>query len=61
MGSGRRDLARELSVELETCMERVELATALLRAFGEPIPEYKPEFRHLHDTLSTYQISGPAH
>ena len=61
MGSGCRDLAREVSKELETCIERVELASAVLRAFGEPIPEYKPEFRHLHDRLSMHQITGAAH
>jgi hypothetical protein len=59
MRSGR-DRLTQVSEEVERSVDRVELATALLQGFAEPVPEYEPEFKHLGSRLSQYQISGPS-
>jgi hypothetical protein len=38
-------------------LDRVELLTAALSAFGRPVPDYEPGFRHLRNlTLGAHQI-----
>jgi hypothetical protein len=47
---------RESSEEVRASVERVELLTALVSAFAQPIPEYEPEFHHLPDRLSAHEL-----
>ena len=56
MGSERDRLTDEVGEERETCIDRVDLAAALVRTFAQPVLEYKPEFLHLGPRLSQYQI-----
>jgi hypothetical protein len=38
-------------------LERIEILTAALSAFGRPVPDYEPGFRHLrHLSLDSHQI-----
>ena len=38
-------------------LDRVELLTAALASFGDPVPEYEPRFRHLGRTSrAIYEI-----
>ncbi len=59
MGRKHTDgLARELSEKVRLGVERVDLLTSFLTTLAKPVPEYKPEFRHLSSRLSAYEISG---
>jgi hypothetical protein len=59
MSSGRDRLTDEFSEERETCIDRVDLAAALVRTFAEPVLDYTPEFLHLGHRLSQYQVKPP--
>ena len=39
-------------------LDRIELLTAAMSAFGRPIPDYEPAFQHMHPmlTLSAHEI-----
>lgn len=41
-------------------LDRIELLTAAMSAFGRPIPDYEPAFRHMHPmlTLSAHEIQA---
>jgi hypothetical protein len=42
---------------VRTDLDRIEILTAALSAFGRPIPNYEPGFRHMRNlTLGVHQI-----
>lgn len=52
----RRQL-RCVIVNIRADLNRVEILAAALSAFGSPVPDYEPRFRHVSDmTLSAHQI-----
>jgi hypothetical protein len=54
-----RDLQRALD-DLRADLDRVEMLTAALSAFSQPVPDYEPAFRHLHQlALTQHQIVRP--
>ena len=52
----RRDLHRVLD-NLRADLNRIEILTAALSAFGRPVPDYEPGFRHMRNlALDVHQI-----
>jgi hypothetical protein len=52
----RRELHRVLD-NTRADLDRIEILTAALSAFGRPVPDYEPGFRHLRNlTLGAHQI-----
>ena len=52
----RRDLVGVLD-NMRADLDRIEILTAAMSAFGRPIPEYEPGFRHIRNlTLDVHQI-----
>jgi hypothetical protein len=52
----RRDLHRVLD-NMRADLNRIEILTAALSAFGRPVPAYEPGFRHLRNlTLGVHKI-----
>ena len=52
----RRDLVGVLD-NMRADLDRIEILTAAMSAFGRPIPEYEPGFRHRRNlTLDVHQI-----
>ena len=52
----RRELRRVID-NMCRDLDRIEILTAALSAFGRPVPDYDPGFRHLRNlTLSQHQI-----
>lgn len=43
----RRELYRVLD-HMRADLDRIEILTAALSAFGKPVPEYEPSFQHMH-------------
>jgi hypothetical protein len=55
----RRDLHRVLD-NMRADLNRIEILTAALSAFGRPGPDYEPGFRHMRNlTLGAHQIVQP--
>jgi hypothetical protein len=52
----RRELNRVLdSVRID--LDRIEILIAAMNAFGRPVPDYEPGFRHLRNlSLATHEI-----
>ena len=52
----RRDLVGVLD-NMRADLDRIEILTAAMSAFGRPIPDYEPSFRHMRNlTLDVHQI-----
>jgi len=52
----RRDLHRVLD-RMRADLDRIEILTAALSAFGKPVPDYEPTFRHIrHLALAAHEI-----
>ena len=52
----RRELHRVLD-KTRADIDRIEILTAALSAFGRPVPDYEPGFRHLrHLSLAASEI-----
>jgi hypothetical protein len=52
----RRDLHRVLD-NMRADLNRIEILTAAMSAFGRPVPDYEPGFRHMQNrTLGVHQI-----
>jgi hypothetical protein len=52
----RRELHRSLD-NMRADLDRIEILTAAMSAFGRPIPDYEPGFRNLRDlSLNAHQI-----
>jgi hypothetical protein len=52
----RRELCRVLD-HMRADLDRIEILTAALSAFGKPVPEYEPSFQHMHQmALSAHEI-----
>jgi hypothetical protein len=52
----RRELHRVL-YDIRVDLDRVEILTAALSAFGRTVPDYEPGFRHVRNlTLTAHQI-----
>lgn len=52
----QREVHRSLD-NMRSDLDRIEILTAAMSAFGRPIPDYEPGFRHLrHLTLRAHQI-----
>ena len=52
----RRELHRVLD-NIRGDLDRVEILTAALSAFGKPVPDYEPGFRHMRNlTLRAHQL-----
>jgi hypothetical protein len=50
------DLLRTID-NMRSELDRIEFLTAALSAFGRPVPEYEPSFRHLRNMpLHEFQI-----
>jgi hypothetical protein len=46
--------------EMRDDFARIELLAAALEVFGQPVPDYEPEFHHLHRTsLSAHELREP--
>jgi hypothetical protein len=43
----RSDLLRALD-HTRAELDRIELLSAALNAFSQPVPEYEPKFQHMH-------------
>jgi hypothetical protein len=61
MGTGpavdlvQRELRRALA-DARRCIERVEMASAMLNAFNAPVPEYEPLLRHLPFNIGSFEL-----
>lgn len=52
----RRDLQHAID-HAHADLDRIELLTAALSAFSQPVPEYEPKFQHMHGlALSRHEI-----
>jgi len=52
----RRELNRVID-NIRRDLERIEILTAALAAFGRPVPDYEPGFRHVRNlSLIAHQI-----
>jgi hypothetical protein len=54
-GLVQRELRRALN-DARRCIERVEMASAMLKAFNAPVPEYEPRLRHLPHNLREFEL-----
>lgn len=53
----RRELHRALD-HTRADLDRIEILTAAMSAFSQPVPEYEPKFQHMHGlTLSRHEIN----
>jgi hypothetical protein len=51
-----RELHRVLD-RMRTDLDRIEILAEAMNAFGRPVPDYEPGFRHLKNlTLGAHQI-----
>ncbi|HEU4659743.1 MAG TPA: hypothetical protein VFS63_03700 [Pseudolabrys sp.] len=63
MGTGpatelvQRELHRALK-DARHCIERVEMALAMLNGFNTPVPQYEPRFRHLPFSTKAFELAG---
>lgn len=48
----KREIHRALD-RIRVELNRIELLSAGLAAFGKPVPDYEPAFRHLHHVPAT--------
>lgn len=59
-GTAVDQLKRELHQALETIhteLDRVEILSAALEAFNQPVPDYEPNFRHVrHLTTKAVEL-----
>jgi hypothetical protein len=54
----RHDLHRALD-NMRADLNRIEILSAALSAFGRPVPDYEPGFRHMRNlTLDVHRIGG---
>jgi hypothetical protein len=54
----QRELDRAIAA-LRADLDRVELLTAALSAFGRPVPDYEPSFRHIGRTrLAAHELGS---
>jgi hypothetical protein len=53
----RRELLRRLDI-VRADLDRVEILTAALCAFGRPIPDYEPRFQHMRSPALTAHELG---
>ena len=52
------DLRRTLD-RMSADLDRVEVLTAALHGFAQPIPDYEPTFRHFsHAQLTRHELGG---
>jgi len=52
----RRDLHRAID-NMRADLDRIEILTAALGAFSQPVPDYEPGFRHMRNLkLTTHEL-----
>lgn len=54
-----RDRLNKIVLSMRADLDRVEILAAALSAFSKPVPEYRPEFRHLdpqRQSLARFEI-----
>ena len=54
----KRELHRALD-HRRTDLDRIEILTAAMSAFGKPVPEYEPQFQHMYELgLTRHEINN---